>query len=568
MPKSLHWARLLALAVVGLGALAAFIAIISLPTPTRGNIPNPLAPPVTESPRATMASFRQAVDAAEKIVHEAYKVHAQEPGWFQSAGTREKVRQAQVLLARAIRCFDLSDIPPNIRYRTGLEAAMQLEEIFERITVPNPDEIPDLDIMKTRTERGERPQWIVPNTDIRIVRVESGTRAGEYLFSGETVTRMYDFYRRTENIKTEDRFDFYAFYALSPGDLMPPKWYAYIEALPNWFLESFHDNARWQWLGLLATIWLAIVFCFAIYHWTWREGAAPWLPGWLKSSLLPLSILLSIWLAELFIQELNITGPVRQYLTIFLEIVGYVTAAWLVAALFNRMSIAAAASWGGRKQAFDTGIIRVTVALIGIGLATGILVFGANQIGVPLVGILAGLGVGGLAVALAAQPTLENFIGGIMIYTDRPVRVGDHCKFGDMAGVVEEIGIRSTRLRAPDRSLISIPNADFSKSQLVNYSQRDRLLLNSRIGLQYGASQEQISKLLDEMRAKLKADTRVEPGSVEVHLADFGGQSIEVEISAELRNIEESALAGVREELLMGLFATVEKSGAALTSHS
>ena len=84
------------------------------------------------------------------------------------------------------------------------------------------------------------------------------------------------------------------------------------------------------------------------------------------------------------------------------------------------------------------------------------------------------MGVGGIAVALAAQPTIENFIGGIMIYADRPVRVGETCQFGDMTGVVEEIGIRSTRIRSSDRSLVSIPNGDFSKLRLINLSRRDQ----------------------------------------------------------------------------------------------
>ena len=100
-----------------MGVIAAFLAIISLSTDTQGNIPNPLAPPTTESPRATLASFREAVNAAEKIVQDAYKAHVAEPGRFQSKETRAKVREAQTHLARAIRTFDTSEIAPSIRQR-------------------------------------------------------------------------------------------------------------------------------------------------------------------------------------------------------------------------------------------------------------------------------------------------------------------------------------------------------------------------------------------------------------------------------------------------------------------
>ena len=101
---------------------------------------------------------------------------------------------------------------------------------------------------------------------------------------------------------------------------MPPKWYAHIEQLPEWFLEEYHDNARWQWLGLAGTIVLAILFCFAVYRWTWRQGAAPRLPLMLKSTLLPAAILLAAVISDLFIQELNITGPVRSSLITALEV--------------------------------------------------------------------------------------------------------------------------------------------------------------------------------------------------------------------------------------------------------
>ena len=305
--------------------------------------------------------------------------------------------------------------------------------------------------------------------------------------------------------------------------------------------------------------------CFGVYHWTWREGAAPWLPPLLQSSLLPFAILLAAFLSDLFIDELNITGPARVHVTTALQAAGYSAFAWLVAAVFNRFAAWAAATWGGRTQSFDTGIIRLAFSVLGIALAVGILVYGANQIGVPLVGILAGLGVGGLAVALAAQPTLENFIGGIMIYADRPVRVGDHCKFGDMTGVIEEIGIRSTRVRASDRSLISVPNADFSKLRLINYSRRDQLLFTAKIGLQYSTTQAQLSKIVDAMRAFLKSYPRISTASV--HFTGFGEQSIEIDISAEMRDTAAEELADAKEELLIALFRVVEQSGATLAGH-
>ena len=554
--------------LAGFGVIAAAVVLLlTAPSHTLGDIPNPLAPPATESPRATFVSYHEAVEAAQRTIREAYDVHIKEPGLFQSDATRAKVRAAQAYLARAIRCIDISDIPPNIRARTALEVVLQLDEVLERVRIPPQEAIPDLDQMKKRAERGERLQWAIPNTEIKIARIESGSRAGEYLFTAETVARTYEFYQRIRDLPGEDRFDFYAFYALSPGDLMPPKWYAHIERLPAWFLEAHQDNARWQWIGLALTIFLGLIVVFTVYHWTWRRGAALQLSPLVQRSLLPIMIIAVVYSSGLFIDELNITGPARRHVATILEASGYVAFAWLVAALSNQFGAWAASYWSARTHSFDAGIVRVAVSVIGIALAVGILVYGANQIGMPLVGILAGLGVGGLAVALAAQPTLENFIGGIMIYADRPVRVGDRCQFGDMSGVVEEIGIRSTRLRADDRSLISIPNADFSKLRLINFSRRDRVLFNSKLGIGYGATRDQVSAIVEGIRDKLNGNAQVEAGSVRVHVTDFGGQAIEIAVSAGLCEGAAGDAAGVKEGLLMQLFAVVEASGASLSRH-
>ena len=231
--------------VFGAG-VAVLIATLALSSRTFGEIPNPLSPPATESPRATFLSYHAAVDEAQKIVRAAYAAHIAEPGLFQSAETHAKVLSARAYLARAIRTFDTSEIPPNVRARISLEAALQLDEVLERVKLPEPESIPDLAMMKARTERGERAQWIVPNTEVKIARMESGPRAGEYLFTAETIGRMHEFYQRIRDVPGEDHFDFYAFYAQSPGDLMPPKWAVHIERLPGWFLETHHDNARWQ----------------------------------------------------------------------------------------------------------------------------------------------------------------------------------------------------------------------------------------------------------------------------------------------------------------------------------
>jgi MscS family membrane protein len=240
---------------------------------------------------------------------------------------------------------------------------------------------------------------------------------------------------------------------------------------------------------------------------------------------------------------------------------------WLAVVTCNRLADWIGVAWGSQRYSFDSGIVRVSIRLLGFLIAIGMIAYGASQIGVPLVGILAGLGVGGLAFALAAQPTLENFIGGIMIYADRPVRVGDSGKFGDLSGTIEEIGIRSTRIRLADRSVATIPNGDLSKSRLTNFSNRDRALYSSTIGLEYGTKEKELRALMDSIRKMLTRHAGLRRDKIGVRFSGFGGSSLTLDISAELAPGKADEHAGIREDINFKLFGIVEKSGARLTSH-
>jgi MscS family membrane protein len=428
--------------------------------------------------------------------------------------------------------------------------------------------VPDKGMMKSITDGGGRAQWTVPNTEIRIAKVESGPRAGEYLFTVETVQRAYENYKKIRDVPPSDNFDFYAFYALSPGDVLPPKWYAYIQKLPPWFHKVWIDSARWQWIALVLTLLLTVAFWVFMFRATRQNGILRRrLPHEATLMLLPISTLLSAWLAEQFVSELNFTGPVAQLLSTSFDVVIYLLFTLLVVDLCNRLSDWAAYAWSARRYSFDGGVLRLGIRVIGILAGTSLLAYGASQIGVPLVGILAGLGVGGIAVALAAQPTIENFLGGIMIYTDRPVRVGETCQFGDMTGVVEEIGIRSTRIRASDRSLISIPNGDFSKLRLINLSRRDGILFTSTIGLNYDTKEEQLRNVLKSMRDLLASHAHVKSDKASVNLAAFSNSAMEVKVSAELINASGKELAEIREGILLALFQIVTREGATMVAH-
>lgn len=185
----------------------------------------------------------------------------------------------------------------------------------------------------------------------------------------------------------------------------------------------------------------------------------------------------------------------------------------------------------------------------------------ANIFEIPYQGVLAGLGIGGLAVALAVQPVLQNFIAGVVLYADHPLKVGDFCRFGDRLGTVESVGMRSTRIRSLDRTLITVPNAEFANMQLENYSRRDRMHFQTILQLRYETSPDQLRFVLAELRRLMIGHPMILSDPLRVRFVGLGPSSLDLEIFAyvETRNYDE--FLAVREDVLLRIMATVYDAG-------
>jgi len=202
-------------------------------------------------------------------------------------------------------------------------------------------------------------------------------------------------------------------------------------------------------------------------------------------------------------------------------------------------------------------VAKVAVVLTG-GLA--LLFLG----GINLTAALAGLGIGGIAVALAAQRTLENFFGGIMIISDQPVRVGDFCKIGDISGVVEDIGLRSTRVRTIDCTVVSIPNAQTAAVNVENFGVRDRILFRTTIGLRYETRPEQLRYVLAELRRLLYGHPMVDNQSARIRFVRFGASSLDLEIFAYVLTADSVGFLEVQEDLLLRIMDVIETGGTSI----
>jgi MscS family membrane protein len=208
-----------------------------------------------------------------------------------------------------------------------------------------------------------------------------------------------------------------------------------------------------------------------------------------------------------------------------------------------------------------------TLISVGGNFARGAIVFAGvlailSALGYPIGTLLAGLGIGGLALAFGAQKTIENLFGSVSIAVDQPFRVGDFASVDGATGVVENIGLRSTRLRTLDRTLISIPNGKLADSRTESYTARDRFRLNTTIGLTYGTTRAQMDTVLAEVERVLRDHPHVWPDAVVVKFAAFGASSLDIEIMAWFVVPTWADFQRCRQEVLLGIMQVVQDAGA------
>jgi small-conductance mechanosensitive channel len=188
-----------------------------------------------------------------------------------------------------------------------------------------------------------------------------------------------------------------------------------------------------------------------------------------------------------------------------------------------------------------------------------------ENLGLDMKALLAGLGVGGLAVALAGQKTMENLFGGVMLVLDQPVRVGDECRFGDRQGTVEDVGLRSIKIRTADRTVITVPNGDFSQLQIENFARRDRIKFSTLLALRSDTKADQVKAILARIQERLDQHADLDHDQVRrVRLVALASYSLELEVFCYFKTTDADLFLVQRQVLLLDLMADVEGAGAAL----
>jgi MscS family membrane protein len=337
---------------------------------------------------------------------------------------------------------------------------------------------------------------------------------------------------------------------------------------PPFFEVRFLDVALWQWIALmllvavaLAVSWFAAVRARRLLALFIHRTPTAVDDALLASLVGPLRLGIGLVLFAIGTAFLDLSIPARQFLVNVEKVLAIAIAAWVILKSIDVLGDLATEQLARRGRPTATAVVPLgrkagKVAVVVIGFVAAL-----QNIGFNVTGILAGLGIGGLAVALAAQKTIENLFGGISLILDQPVRVGDFCRFGDKVGTVEEIGLRSTRVRTLDRTVVSIPNAQFSALTLENFAPRDRVWLRFTVGLRYETSPDQLRYVLIETRKLLYAHPRLEREPSRIRFVGLGAHSLDLEVFAYVSTASYDEFLAVREDLYLRIMDLVAQSG-------
>jgi MscS family membrane protein len=546
---------------VGIVVISIGLGLASVPNAWAAEGPlYPLKPPDTSSPQATMRSYLEAMQAGSESFASLMERYQREPGLSFSPAAHEEYERLSRQLHLARRCFDLQKVSPRLELKVALDSMLLLKEVLDRLDLPALDSVPDARAMEEQNQE----RWRIPHTEIVIAKVKEGAHAGEYLFSPDTIEHLPEFFKVVRSLpyKPGSWNGVYAFYSsIGQHRFIPWK---LTESLPSWTKIQVLEQALWRWIVLGSTLLLIMAILVIISRWSRQTSDNRPLHRYGRRIVMPATISVAAWFLSFLLDAVNITGQTHVIIATALGGTLFLAAAWAIMLFGHVLAEIIFTTPDIRPRSLDEAIGRLAVRVTTFVVAALVVLYGAEWLGLPVVPLIAGLGVGSLALALAAQPTIENFIAGLTLYADRQVRVGDFCRFGETLGTVEEIGMRSTRIRTLDHTVVSVPNADFSKSRLENYSARKKIWYHPRIRLPYDTSPDQLRYVLIEVRRLLCAHPRVLPEPAYIRFAEFGEHSINLEVFAYINTANYGEFLEIREDLNLRLMDVITSAGTRL----
>jgi MscS family membrane protein len=280
----------------------------------------------------------------------------------------------------------------------------------------------------------------------------------------------------------------------------------------------------------------------------------------LNAALPPVSLLVAGGMFYVWAEQLPASIVARQLLLRYTGVVALIALVWFGLRLVNAVSDLTIARMQRHERRQVVSVVSLLRRVVKIVLLAFVFIAVLDTFGIDVTTGVAALGIGGIALALGAQKTVENLVGSVTVIVDKPAQVGDFVKVGTVVGTVEDVGIRSTRIRTNDRTIVTIPNGDLSSQQIENYSVRERYLFNPLIGIEYGLPAAKVREAVAIIAEVLEAHEKVAEGS-RARLKDFGASSLDIEVFSyiDVPDFGESLI--YREELLLTILERFEAAG-------
>jgi len=492
----------------------------SKPAATPAPTPAPMPEPVPEAPDSPRASARAFIDlAARKGDFKGAARYLQLPPGEETRGP-ELARRLRAVLERHLD-IDLDTLSP-------------LSEGSGQDGLP-----PGVDTVGTVPDGrgGQDPVFVVRARDA----------VGSYwAFSRQTVSRIDGWY-----------------------DALPDRW------VRDWMPAQLQrqgplDTMWWQWIALPVLVLAALVvgrllgaLTTAFLRRLSARTATEWDDRLLERGAPALTLLWGVAVAALLLPWLALLPGAHALARSLLSGLATLTVFW---ALWRSVDVwvqfLMERPWAAESPSARS-LLSVTRNFVKVFVALGGLVATLAALGYPVATVLAGLGIGGLALAFGAQKTIENLFGSISLAADQPFRVGDLVKVEDFTGNVERIGMRSTRIRTPDRTLVAIPNGQLADMRIEDFASRDRIRFAATVGLVYGTTEPQVRRVVADVEAMLRANPKVSPGPV-AKLLGFGSSSLDVEVQCWFATSDYDEFRELRQEALLGIMRIVAEAGTSL----